>query len=234
MSYSINTSSMVKADDIDLQYNHTNFSFNFLGKETKISVNLPWEYNVYNTLAGIASWLVLWIDQEKIAETLKSFEWVVGRMEPVEHNGVRYFVDFAHTPNALKAALSYINAIKWEWKNILVFGAPWNRDRYKRPEMWKIADQLADTVIVTDDDPDSEPRLRIIQEITKGISREIGDDYMILPEREYAIRMAVEIAKPGDSVLLAGKWHEHIQLTNFGKRARSDKAVLQKILGITE
>lgn len=234
LSYSVTTSSMVKADNIDLSYNHTDFTIDFLGKQTKVSVDLPGVYNVYNTLAGIASWLVLWVDQEKIAESLKSFEWVVGRMEPVEHNWVRYFVDFAHTPNALKSALSYINAIKGEWKNILVFGAPGNRDRYKRPEMWKIADQLADTVIVTDDDPDTEPRLRIIQEITKGIRREIGDTYMILPEREYAIRMAVEIAKPWDTVLLAWKWHEHIQLTNFGKRPRSDKEVLKSILWITE
>jgi UDP-N-acetylmuramoyl-L-alanyl-D-glutamate--2,6-diaminopimelate ligase len=77
-----------------------------------------------------------------------------------------------------------------------VFGAPGNRDRYKRPEMGKIADQLADVVIVTDDDPDTESRLSIIQEVTKGISRDIGDTYMILPEREYAIKMAVEVAKP--------------------------------------
>lgn len=234
LSYSITTSSMVKADNIDLTYNHTDFTIDFLGKQTKISVDLPGVYNVYNTLAGIASWLVLWVEQEKIAESLKSFEWVVWRMEPVEHNWVRYFVDFAHTPNALKSALSYINAIKWDWKNILVFWAPWNRDRYKRPEMGKIANQLADVVIVTDDDPDTEPRLRIIQEITNGITREIGESYMILPEREYAIKMAVEIAKPWDTVLLAGKWHEHIQLTNFGKRPRSDKEVLKSILWISE
>lgn len=234
LSYSITTSSMVKADNIDLTYNHTDFTIDFLGKQTKISVDLPGVYNVYNTLAWIASWLVLWVEQEKIAESLKSFEWVVWRMEPVEHNWVRYFVDFAHTPNALKSALSYINAIKWDWKNILVFGAPWNRDRYKRPEMWKIANQLADVVIVTDDDPDTEPRLRIIQEITNGITREIGESYMILPEREYAIKMAVEIAKPWDTVLLAGKWHEHIQLTNFGKRPRSDKEILKNILWISE
>ncbi len=230
LSYSVTTSSMVKAEDIDLQYNHTNFTINYLGKETNISVDLPWVYNVYNTLAWIASGLVLWVEQEKIAESLKSFAWVVGRMEPVEHKGVRYFVDFAHTPNALKAALSYIDAIKWDGRCILVFWAPGNRDRYKRPEMGKIAHQLSDIMIITDDDPDTEPRLRIIQEIAKGVSRELWDTYMILPERELALQMAVEIAKPGDIVLLAGKWHEHIQLTNFGKRPRSDKQKLEEIL----
>ncbi len=234
ISYSITTSSMVKAENIDIQYNRTKFSFNFLSKETSIDIWLPGIYNVYNTLAAISAWLVLGIEQEKIAESLKSFEWVVGRMEPIQHNGVSYFVDFAHTPNALKAALIYIKEIKWDHKTIVVFWAPWNRDKYKRPEMGRIASQLADIVIVTDDDPDTEPRLRIIQEVAWWISRELWDDYMIVPEREYAIRLATEISKPWDIVLLAWKWHEHVQLTNFGKRPRSDKAVLENILWITE
>ncbi len=231
LSYSINTSSMMKGENIEIWYNHTNFTFNYLGKETHISMWLPGIYNVYNTLSAIAAWLLLGIEQEKIAESLNTFEGVVGRMEPVVHNGVNYFVDFAHTPNALKSALGYINAIKGEWRSILVFGAPGNRDKYKRPEMGKIADQMADIIIVTDDDPDTEPRLSIIQEIAGGVTRELGETYMILPEREKAMQMACEISKPGDIVLFAGKWHEHIQLTNFGKRPRSDKWVLEKILG---
>jgi UDP-N-acetylmuramoyl-L-alanyl-D-glutamate--2,6-diaminopimelate ligase len=94
-------------------------------------------------------------------------------MEPVTHGGVQYFVDFAHTPNALKSALGYINAIKGEGRTILVFGAPGNRDRYKRPQMGLIADSNADIIIVTDDDPDTEPRIRILQEIAAGITREL-------------------------------------------------------------
>lgn len=116
-------------------------------------------------------------------------------MEPIIHNNVRYFVDFAHTPNALKSALNYINAIKEKGRTILVFGAPGNRDKFKRPEMGKLADQLADIVIVTDDDPDTEPRLSIIKEIKAGIQRPIGETFMILPEREDALRMACEIAQ---------------------------------------
>ncbi len=71
--------------------------------------------------------------------------------------------------------------------------------------MGKIADQMADIMIVTDDDPDTEPRLSIIQEIAGGVTRELGETYMILPEREKAMQMACEIAKPGDIVLFAGK-----------------------------
>lgn len=230
LSYSVNISSMLKWESINIGYNHTDFTFNYLGRPTKISMNLPGVYNVYNALAAIAAGLLLGIDQEKIAQSIGELEWVVGRMEPITHNDVHYFVDFAHTPNALKSAMSYINTIKGTWRSILVFGAPWNRDTFKRPEMGKIADSSADIIIVTDDDPDTEPRLKIIKDITKGITRPIWDSYMILPERENALRMAYNIARPWDIVLLAGKWHEHVQLTNFGKRPRSDKSMLEKII----
>lgn len=75
-------------------------------------MNLPGTYNVLNALAATATGLLLGIEQEKIASSLSTFPGVVGRMEPVTHNGVQYFIDFAHTPNALKSALGYINAIK--------------------------------------------------------------------------------------------------------------------------
>lgn len=112
LSYSINTSSMMKGENIKLSANHTDFTFNYLGKETAVSMNLPGTYNVLNALAATATGLLLGIEQEKIASSLSTFPGVVGRMEPVTHNGVQYFIDFAHTPNALKSALGYINAIK--------------------------------------------------------------------------------------------------------------------------
>lgn len=90
----------------------TSFTFNYLGRETAISLKLPGIYNVYNTLAAISAGLLLGIDQDAIAASLIDFAGVVGRMEPVVHNNTHYFVDFAHTPNALKAALTYINTIK--------------------------------------------------------------------------------------------------------------------------
>jgi UDP-N-acetylmuramyl tripeptide synthase len=76
--------------------------------------------------------------------------------------------------------------------------------------------------------------LNIIQDVAAWISRELWDNYMIIPEREFAIKLATEISKPGDIVLLAWKWHEHVQLTNFGKRPRSDRTVLENILWISE
>lgn len=230
LTYSINTGSMIRWEKIHLDYNKTTFSFTHLWKETQITSPLPGTYNVYNTLAAASVALLLWVPQEKVAQDIAALQPVVGRMEPVSHNWVRYFVDFAHTPNALKSALEYINAIKWNGRSILVFGAPWNRDKFKRPEMWKLADNFADIVIVTDDDPDTEPRLKIIKDITAWIKRELWDTYMILPERETALRMACEIAQANDIVLFAWKGHESVQLTNEGRRPRNDKKKLEEIL----
>lgn len=229
LTYSIHVGSMIKWENIKIGYNNTSFSFNYLWERTDIQTAMPWEYNVYNTLAAISVWLLLGIPQDKIAKTLATFQPVVGRMEPLENKGVKYFVDFAHTPNALKSAMKYINAIKWTWRSILVFWAPGNRDKFKRPEMWKVADQLADVVIVTDDDPDTEPRLKIIADIEKGIKRDLWDTYMILPEREKALQMAYEIAQAWDIVLLAWKGHENIQLTNQWKRVWNDKKKLEEL-----
>lgn len=125
-------------------------------------------------------------------------------MEKVEHDGVNYFIDFAHTPNALENALSYMKEIT-TGRVIVVFGAPGRRDVFKRPQMGAITHKLADVVIVTDDDADDENRVAIIADIVAGIPRKEGENFFILPEREFALKMAVNLAKPGDVVLLAGK-----------------------------
>jgi|GEM_PF-849140 len=91
-------------------------------------------------------------------------------MQKVSHKGVNYFIDFAHTPHALDNALSYVKAIT-EGKVIVAFGAPGNRDVFKRPEMGRIAHEKADIVIVTDDDADTENRVKIVADVIAGIPR---------------------------------------------------------------
>lgn len=147
--------------------------------------------------------------------------------------GIKYYVDFAHTPDGLEKALTFANQNKNTGKLIVVCGAPGNRDKEKRPLMGEIAMKFADVLIVTDDDPDTENRLKILNDMTKTLQSVFLPDekeLFIIPERTYAIRLATEIAKPGDVVVLAGKGHELVQLTNFGKRAWSDKRVLTEIL----
>ncbi|GHV26839.1 hypothetical protein FACS1894176_08080 [Bacteroidia bacterium] len=155
-------------------------------------------------------------------------------MEPVyTSEGVKYYVDFAHTPDGLEKTLTFASKNKNNGKLIVVCGAPGNRDKEKRPLMGDIALNFADVAIITDDDPDTENRLKILNDFTRNIQSVFIPDekeLFIIPERTYAIKFAAEIARPGDVVVLAGKGHELVQLTNFGKRERSDKRILTEIL----
>jgi UDP-N-acetylmuramoyl-L-alanyl-D-glutamate--2,6-diaminopimelate ligase len=99
--------------------------------------------------------------------------------------------------------------------------------------MWEITRKYADIAIATDDDPDTENRLSILNQLTKRIQQSdatIWEDLFIIPERKLAIKFATQIARPWDIVMLAGKWHEPIQYTNFGTRKWSDKWELLKNL----
>lgn len=99
--------------------------------------------------------------------------------------------------------------------------------------MGEMADNYSDILIATDDDPDTENRLEILEQLTMNIkNKQLGKNLFVIPERTLAIRFACELAKEGDVVMFAGKGHETVQLTNFGKRKWSDKEEIMKNLGI--
>lgn len=229
LTYSIASSSSIKGENIRLADDGTDFTVSYLWVSYSVHMSLLGRYNVYNALAAFSAGMLLGIDPQKIVASLASFTGVSGRMQKVTHGDVNYFIDFAHTPNALDSALSFVKAVS-TWRVIVVFGAPGKRDVFKRPEMWRIADQKADIVIVTDDDADTENRIDIIADVVAGISRQEWENFFILPEREFALRMAVNLAQPWDNVLIAGKGHEQVLYTNFGKRKRNDMVKLNEIL----
>lgn len=230
LSYSLVASSSLKGEHLQIRADGTDFEVSYLGTAYKVSMSLVGRYNVYNALAAFSAGILLGIDPAKIAQSIGSLQGVSGRMQQIERDGVRYFIDFAHTPHALDSALQFVQDITKDGRVIVVFGAPGKRDVFKRPEMGRIADERADIVIVTDDDADTENRIKIIADIVAGIKRNEGENFFILPEREYALRMAIDLAKPGDTVLLAGKGHEQVHYTNFGKRKRNDYDKLQEYL----
>lgn len=233
LSYSIAASSSLKAENIKISTTGTVFSFTYLGKSYEIKTKLVGDFNVYNILAALSVVLQIWVNVEQVIETIASFETVTGRMEHIENKWIHYFVDFAHTPDALEKTLHYLSQIKWAGRLITLFWAPGCRDTTKRPIMGEIAAQFSDIVIATDDDPDTENRLTIIQQLTMKIKNKTqGKDLFIIPERTLAIKFACEIAKEGDVVMFAGKGHETVQFTNFGKRKWSDKEEVMKNLGI--
>jgi UDP-N-acetylmuramyl tripeptide synthase len=193
---------------------------------------LPGTYNVYNILSALSVAVQIWLDIEQAISSLQWFRWVSGRMERVEKDWINYFVDFAHSPDALEKTLTFLQDIKKDGKLIVVWWAPGNRDKLKRPDMWTIVYNYADVMIATDDDPDTENRVKIIDQLTEKIRDQDWTikQVLIVPERYLAIKLATDIARPWDIVMFAGKWHETVQLTNFWKRKWNDKDVLLDII----
>jgi UDP-N-acetylmuramoyl-L-alanyl-D-glutamate--2,6-diaminopimelate ligase len=185
----------------------------------KLSFHLPLtgEFQVSNAIVAAALAMSSGVDKAQAFPALSELVGAKGRLELVaEHNGAAVFIDYSHTPDALKTALE---ALRPYAKNKLtvVFGCGGDRDKGKRPQMGAIASELADNVIVTDDNPRTEDARTIRAEIlatAKG-AREIAD-------RKAAISEAVKGLKSGDVLLVAGKGHEDYQIVGTTKTHFSD------------
>lgn len=194
----------------------------------EMTVALKGRFNVSNVLAAAAVGLACGIDLESIRRGLASVECVPGRLEPVDcGQDFSVFVDYAHTPDALKTVLTTAKTLS-DGRLISVFGCGGDRDRGKRPEMGEISGCLADVTYVTSDNPRTEDPNAIIQEIVSGM----GDvrRYEVIPDRQSAIRAALEEARTGDVVVIAGKGHEPYQIIGTERISFDDREVAREIL----
>jgi UDP-N-acetylmuramoyl-L-alanyl-D-glutamate--2,6-diaminopimelate ligase len=185
-------------------------------------------FNAENALIVLGCLLSLGVPLREAAEALAGCSAPPGRMEVVESAGRPVAViDYAHTPDALAKALG---ALREHCKGALwcVFGCGGDRDPGKRPLMGAVADQLADQIIVTDDNPRSENPLEIIRAITAGIE---AHAVRVIPDRSSAIATALNEAVAADMVLIAGKGHEDYQIYGSARRSFSDRDEARKVLG---
>jgi len=206
-TYSVTSDSQMKPDMIDYQADKTIFT---LG-HTTYTLPMTGEYNLYNALAAISTALLVGIEASDIKRALISFKGVRGRLEEIENKrGIHAYVDFAHTPNALRSVLTNLRAkLKGEEKLIVVFGAAGLRDASKRPLMGRAAADLADKIVLTAEDPRFEDPRDIAKEIMSGIPSKKRKDVTVEPDRQLAIDYGVNVlAKKGDSVVTCGKGHE--------------------------
>jgi UDP-N-acetylmuramoyl-L-alanyl-D-glutamate--2,6-diaminopimelate ligase len=194
--------------------------------------SLVGEHNVMNLLAACGVGLALGMSPSTVASALESVVSVPGRFERVEAGQpFLVVVDYAHTPDALERVL--VTARKLTSARLgVVFGCGGDRDRGKRPIMGGIALRLSDRVWVTSDNPRSEDPLAIMREIETGImgAWPAPDRYAMIPDRRAAIRDALEWARPGDLVVIAGKGHETYQLIGSDVLPFDDRAVANQIL----
>ena len=210
-------------------------------------------HNVSNHLAAAGLCLAAGFDLETIAGGLSALQGVPGRLEKVEYSGVRgrrsavrtkaasdeqratsyVLIDYAHTDDALKNVLTTLKPL-CKGRLIVVFGCGGDRDRTKRPRMAKVAEQLADFVIVTSDNPRTEKPQAIIDEIVAGFERTTHHarrtTKIIEPDRRKAIELAIKSADKNDIVLIAGKGHENYQIIGKQKFPFSDKTIARECL----
>jgi UDP-N-acetylmuramoyl-L-alanyl-D-glutamate--2,6-diaminopimelate ligase len=203
VTFGLRPEAEVRADRLELGPHGSTFTAMGLVLET----HLPGIFNVENVLGAVAAAMLLDVDDGAIVEGIASVRGVAGRFEAVdEGQGFAVVVDYAHKPDALAAVLQAARPLG-DGQLTLVFGAGGDRDRSKRSEMGRIARQLADSVIVTSDNPRSEDPLEIIGDVLHGA----GTDVEVDPDRRSAIETAIARAADGDVVVIAGKGHEQGQ-----------------------
>lgn len=183
----------------------------FNQKQIRLNLKILGDYNIENALAALACGFILDIDRKIAQRVLERFGGITGRMEEIKNNkGIKIFIDFAHTPNALLQALKALRP-KTSGRLIAVFGSAGRRDTEKRSLMGEIAAREADIVVVTAEDPRGEIE-QINAQITKGaekIGAKEGINLFITDDRQKAINLvANDLARKGDVVGIFGKGHE--------------------------
>ena len=187
-----------------------------------LTLRLPGRFNVYNALAAVCVGEALDLDPQRMLGGLSAVDGLRGRMERVDMGQpFTVFVDFAHTPGALAAALDAVAPLAAAAGGgvISVFGSAGDRDVDKRPFMGRAAGVRSRLVVLTDDDPRFEDRMTILEQIAAGAEaagRRRGHDLLLIPDRNEAIQRALGLARPGDVVILAGKGHERTLATREG------------------
>jgi UDP-N-acetylmuramoyl-L-alanyl-D-glutamate--2,6-diaminopimelate ligase len=203
----------VRAEELQLGNSGTTFRLITPAGRGLVRLPLLGEFNVSNALAAAGAALGLGRPLGEILERLDSAPQVPGRMERLASEPAVILRDYAHTPDALERALGSLRPLT-PGRLLVVFGCGGDRDRGKRPVMGRIAASLADLAVVTSDNPRTEDPERILDDVERGMGeaprRRIAD-------RREAIAAALDAARPGDTVLLAGKGHETYQVIGTQK-----------------
>jgi len=220
--YGINTGEM-KAANIKTSDNGSEFDV----YGTQFKTSLAGEFNILNCLAALATGAMYGVELPAAKPILESIRSISGRMEFIQHEPFSVVVDYAHTPDSLEVV--YRSLKKESGKLICVLGAAGGgRDKWKRPEFGKIADQYCDEIVLTNEDPYNEDPNNIIDEIATGIIRKQPIRIM---DRKGAIKKAISDAQPGDTVIITGKGSEpSMAIAGNKKIPWSDKKIVEEAL----
>ncbi len=220
----------VRAEEVSLNFKNTTFKLVWPEGTLRVDSPLIGRYNVSNLLAAVATAWGLGRDPLVFLARLKSFPVVSGRMERIEEGQpFNVLVDYAHTDDALRNALGMLRTIT-PGRLLVVFGCGGNRDRSKRPLMVKAVQEFADYAFATADNPRREALPQIFEDMRQGVSR--PDRITWIDERRRAISLALDMAKPGDCLLIAGKGHESYQEFADTVIPFDDRQVVRELIGV--
>jgi len=208
LTFGIHTSAIdFRACDVELLASD---GIRFTVDGVAVNVPIPGMFTVYNAMSALSAAKLLGIDMASAAASLADMYGVPGRIETVRSDApFKVIVDYAHSPDSVEKVLEAVHEFT-QGSVISVFGCGGNRDRTKRPKMAKAASKLSGYVIITTDNPRFETPEEIIAEIVPGIA-DTDCPYEVVVDRTEAIHRAIDLAKPGDTVLLMGKGHENYQ-----------------------
>lgn len=249
-SYGVNTFCDITADQISSSLEGLSCRIKTPKGNFSIQSQLIGSFNLYNILAAVAVGIAMEVPLESIRRGIERLKGVPGRFERVENEkGLHILVDYAHTHDALGKALKGLkeilkNSPQSNGKVITVFGCGGDRDRTKRPLMGEVAGTHSDLTILTSDNPRTEDPLSILDEVEQGLKSlplikwspqeidgwRLKKGYLKIPDRREAIRMAIRMARPADTILIAGKGHEDYQIIGKKKFPFDDRIEAKKAL----
>src|SRR5713101_9537381 len=205
VTYGLNSSAQLTTKKFQLTFSGLVFTAQTPNGKIEIESSLVGRINVYNILAAIGAAQALGLPNDVIAAGIGNLKSVSGRFQPIAMGQpFLVVVDYAHTDDALENLIRTARELNPKGRIITLFGCGGEKDRTKRPVMGEVAGRLSDLTILSSDNPKSEDPLKIISDIVVGLQKTAGK-YLIEPDREKAISMAMKEASSGDIVLLAGK-----------------------------
>jgi UDP-N-acetylmuramoyl-L-alanyl-D-glutamate--2,6-diaminopimelate ligase len=212
VTYGLDAAAQITTKKFQLTFSGLSFTAQTPNGKVQVTSRLVGRINVYNILAAIGAAQALGISNETISNGIRNLANVSGRFQRIDH-GQPFFVvvDYAHTDDALENLIRTARELNPKGRIITLFGCGGLKDRTKRPIMGEASGRLSDLTILANDNPRTEDPLKIISDIVVGLQKANGK-YLIEPDRQKAIALAFDQARPGDIVLLAGKGHEDYQI----------------------
>jgi UDP-N-acetylmuramoyl-L-alanyl-D-glutamate--2,6-diaminopimelate ligase len=230
VTYGLESDADITTKKFQLTFNGLTFTAQTPNGKVQVASPLVGRINVYNILAAIGAAQALGLSTEVIETGIRGLESVSGRFQRIDL-GQPFFVvvDYAHTDDALENLIRTARELNPKGRIITLFGCGGGKDRTKRPVMGEVTGRLSDLTILSSDNPRAEDPLKIISDIIVGLQKTNGK-YLIEPDREKAIGVAMDEARAGDIVLLAGKGHENYQILADRTLEFDDREVARRAL----